>query len=178
MKRWIAVLFLLCCAGCGAASPTGEPVEPSPQVPMVFIRMSDFDAYLDRVRRAFVSVDVMVSEFTAITRDMQSGRVSEYWLRQYTLNLLKRLQLMQAQAVDIRPEHPELLRIHTGEYEPALSCFSEAFEAFLAHLTVPDAEALSRINDKIVEGNTHLVRFQIFLSRLAGREVAFLRGEI
>lgn len=178
MKRGMIVLLL--CAGCGGANPAGnsDGTTPPAQAPMVVIRMADFDAYLGRVTQAFVSVDVMINEFTAISQDLQGGMVSEYWIQQYMKNLLKRLQLMQAQAVDIRPAHPELLRLHTEEYEMALTRFQEAFEAFLGQFTFPDPNEVSGINDKIVAGNTHLIRFQIFLSQLAGRQVSFLREEI
>jgi len=178
MKRWITVLLL--CAGCGGANPAGNSDETTPpaQAPMVVIRMADFDAYMDRLAQAFVSVDVMINEFTAISQDLQSGMVSEYCIQQYMKNLLKRLQRMQAQAVDIRPAHPELLRLHTEEYEMALTRFQEAFDAFLSQFTFPDPNEVSGINDKIVEGNTHLIRFQIFLGQLAGRQVSFFRDEI
>ena len=176
--RWIAAVLM--CAGCGASNPAGGPdaTAPEEEPSLVLIRMVDFDAYVDHIREAFAEVAVMVDEFISIGDAVRGGMVSDYWTRQYTQNLLRRLALMQEQARRIRPDHPELLHLHTSEYEAALEGFREAFEAYSRQIELQDPTDLPGINDNIAKGNIHLIRFQIFLSDLAGRQISLVRQEI
>ena len=174
MKRWIVVMLI--CAGCGSSNPVDSPKTPDPgsQAPMVTIRVADFDAYVGLMRETFVSVYVMIDEFTVISQDWVGERVAVYWTYQYTLNLLKRLQLVQEKARSIRPEQPDLRRIHT-EYEQALDVYQEAYQEFLVQLEYPDADAVERVNTKLGQGNIHMIRFQLQLSDLGGRDIQFGR---
>ena len=172
MKRCIVVLLL--CAGCGSSNPADSPEAPGPQVAMESIRMADFDAYVALMQRTFASIYVMIDEFTSISQGWVNELVSEYWTRQYTLNLLTRLRLVQEQARHIRPEEPHLRQVH-AEYEQALAVYGEAYQLFLDQVSFLDMDAIDQINRKLAEGNVHLIRFQFQLSDLGGRDILFGR---
>ena len=178
MARWLTIALL--CIGCGSGNPTGEEIEtPSTSTgSLVYIEMAELDAYVDRVQEAFGSVGVMIDEFSTLSGELRGGTVSTYWIRQHTQNLLTRVDLMIEHAGAIRPENPELLRLHKEEYESALNSFREAFGAFLYNIELLSPTVVDQMNDRIVEGNTHLIRLQIFLSDLTGRYISFLEQEV
>ena len=173
MKLLIALLLLFAFLGCGSASPT-DPGAPGPVVPLVTVPVTELNAYVSDVAKSFVSVGVMIDEYTAISLDWVAGATPRYWTQQYTLNLIKRLQLVRENARSIRPEQPDLRRIHT-EYEQALDVYQEAYQEFLVQLEYPDADAVERVNTKLGQGNIHMIRFQLQLSDLGGRDIQFGR---
>ncbi len=176
MRRWIAIVLV--CAGCGSSNPAGSPDVDIPQTPpqtsqapMVFVRVADYEAYLEQVRSSFVPILVMTSEFESITSGWFSGFVPAYWTQQYLTTLLSRLDAIEEGVRKIRPEHPELLQLHIDEYEAALKDFREGFGFLVQHVAFSDADLVNQMNDKIVEGNVHLIRFQILLGDLGGRRI-------
>jgi len=178
MTRWLTVALL--CIGCGTGSPTGDggASPPTDAGSFVHIRMAELDAYVYRVQGAFGSVGVMIDEFSTLSGEVRGGSVSTYWIQQHTRNLIRRVDLMIAHSRAIRPQHPELLRLHREEYEAALTSFREAFASFLYNTEFMTPSVVDEMNDRIVEGNTHLIRLQIFLSDLTGRHIAFLEEPI
>ncbi len=174
MKRWMVVLLV--CAGCGASSPTDSPdvSEPGSQGTMVVVRVADVEAYVERVQKTFGTVAVMIDEYTAISQQWLGGVTTRYWTQQYTQNLLTRVKLLQEQVVEIRPEDAEILSVHI-EYEEALKDYQEAFEMFLADTNFPFPVITQEVNNKLAEGNVHMIRFQVILSNMSGRSIAFLR---
>ncbi len=167
------VLFLFALLGCGAASPT-DPGPSGPIVPMVTIPVSELNVYVSDVTKTFVSVEVMITEYTAISSDWARGATPQYWTQQYTLNLLRRVDLLQEVVRGVRPGNGELLRIHT-EYEDALKDYREAFQMFLDQTGWALPVLTDELAYKIADGNVHLIRYQFLLSQLVGRDISFLR---
>ena len=178
MRGWIAIVLV--CAGCGSSNPASSPDADTPQTPaqtsqapMVFIRMADYEAYLAQVQSSFAPILVMINEFESITGGWVSGTVPAYWTQQYLGTLLSRLDAIEEGVRKIRPEHPELLQLHMVEYEEALKDFREGFEILVQNVAFSDVDLINRMNDKIVEGNVHLIRFRILLGDLGGRRINF-----
>ena len=174
MKLLIALLLLFAFLGCGSASPT-DPGAPGPVVPLVTVPVTELNAYVSDVAKSFVSVGVMIDEYTAISLDWVAGATPRYWTQQYTLNLIRRVDLLQETVRGIRPGNAELLRIHT-EYEEALKDYNGAFKMFLDQTQLPEPVLTEELAYKIADGNVHLIRYQVLLSQLAGRDINFLRG--
>ena len=172
MKQLIALL-LLSLHGCGSSSPTDPGTTPS-VVPLVTIPVSELDAYVAEVAKTFVTVGVMIDEYTAISQDWANGATPQYWTQQYTLNLLKRVDILQETVRGVRPGHAELLHIHT-EYEEALVDYKTAFQMFLDQTRMAVPVLTDELAYKLADGNVHLIRYQVLLSQLAGREIGFLR---
>lgn len=169
-------LFLSALLGCGSASPT-DPGPPGPVVPLATIPVSELNAYVSDVTKTFVSVGVMIDEYTVISQDWVSGVTPRYWTQQYTLNLLLRIDLLQEAVRNVRPGNAELLRIHT-EYEEALVDYKGGFQMFLDQTQLPVPMLTEELAYKIADGNVHLIRYQVLLSRLVGRDINFLRESI
>lgn len=139
---------------------------------MVSVAATDFSAYLVNVSRTYETVNVMNAEFGSITQGWSGGVVSRYWTRQFTSNLIARLETLQIQVRDIRPDDHELRRIH-GSYEQGLATFHEAFLAFLDQIDFPTTEGIEGVNLLIFRGNRRMDEFQLMLSNLAGRQIQF-----
>ena len=175
MKHWMVVLLV--CVGCGSSSPTSSPEPGAPEGQMVFILSAEVEAYIGRVQRSFESVAVMISEYTVISQNWTRGQTSRYWTQQYTVNLINRVELLREQVRGVRPENAELRLIHT-EYEEALKAYQEAFELFLRETAFEIPIVSQEVNNKIAEGNVHLIRFQVVLSNWTGRSLDFLRQAV
>ncbi|MDE3001239.1 MAG: hypothetical protein OXU79_19350 [Gemmatimonadota bacterium] len=172
MKRRLGMLLILC-MGCGSSDPVGV-VEPAPDATgkMLSVAASDFNAYLVDVSRTYQTVHLMNAEFGSITQGWSGGVVSRYWIRQFTSNLIARLETLQVQVRNIRPDDGELRRIHDS-YEHGLATFHEAFVAFLGQIDFPTTEGIEGVNLLIFRGNQRMDEFQLLLSNLAGRQIQF-----
>lgn len=172
MKRHLGMLLILC-MGCGSSDPVGV-VEPAPDSTgkMLSVAATDFNAYLADAFRTYRTVNVMNAEFGSITQGWSGGVVSRYWTRQFMSNLIARLETLQVQVRDIRPDDSELRRIH-DRYEQGLTTFHEAFIAFLDQIDFPTTEGIEGVNLLIFRGNQRMDEFQLMLSNLAGRQIQF-----
>lgn len=139
---------------------------------MISVQITEFNAYLNDVRRTYASVNLMSDEFGSISFGWTQQVVSNYWTRQFTLNMVNRLTRLQAEVRGIRPENPELRRIHT-EYEAGLETFQEAFGLFLTQIDFSTADAIDQVNLLLFQGNRRLDQFRLMLSNLIGSTVVF-----
>lgn len=174
--RNLTVLALPLLVACGDDSPTGQELEPTLRN-VNFITLNEYEGYLTDVQSTIPGVTVMMAEFSAIGKDYYAGFVPVYWIGEYTKNLLRRVEGIQAQAQSIRPQHPELLKLHTEEYEAALEDFHVAFTLFVQGIERPGSVSTDDVNDWIVGGNTHLIRLQILLGDLGGRRIDFFASQ-
>ncbi len=170
MKKLAFLFVCLMSVGCGGetemiddSSPTGSSFN--------FLTLNEFNDYLTTMEAASVDVLLLVAEFSSITRDLNSGVVSTYWITEFTRNLMRRLDEMQTKAMGLRPDHPTLLQAHVDEYEGALADYETAFTVFLSAVNNPGVVPTNALNDPIIQGNQHLIRFEEFLSSLRGRSV-------
>ena len=172
MKRCLGILLIIC-LGCGSSDPVGvvEP-PPGPTEEMLSVAASDFNAYLVNVFRTYQTVNLMNAEFGSITQGWSGGLVSRYWTRQFMSNLISRLETLQLQVRDIRPDDHELRRIH-DRYEQGLTTFHEAFLAFVNQIDFPTTDGIEGVNLLIFRGNKRMDEFQLMLSNLAGRQIQF-----
>lgn len=172
MKRCLGILLIIC-LGCGSSDPVGvvEP-PPGPSEKMLSVAASDFNAYLANVFRTYRTVNLMNAEFGSIAQGWSGGVVSRYWTRQFMSNLISRLETLQSQVRDIRPDDHELRRIH-DRYEQGLTTFQEAFLAFVNQIDFPTTEGIEGVNLLIFRGNKRMDEFQLMLSNLAGRQIQF-----
>ncbi len=169
-------LVALLSAGCGERSPVG--IDEVPTLTNVnFIVLTEFDGYIADVRLTIPGVTVMIAEFASIAGDFNAGYVPAYWIGAYTKNLLKRVEGIQVQVQGIRPTHPELLKLHLEEFEASLEDFNIGFGLFVQGIEQPGTVTLDDVNDHIVDGNIHLIRLQILLGDLAGRNVDFFAAD-
>ena len=164
----LMVLFLM--TGCGSSTP--EDVQAPGPSPMVSISVPDINFYLADVRRTYVTVNLMTTEFGTITNGWTLGFFSDYWTHQFLNNLRQRLEILEVQVEGIRPVDSELGKIHI-EYENALVNFEQAFVAFESQIDFPTDAGLEQVNLLLLAGNQDLVRFQQRLSNLTGRQVQF-----
>lgn len=168
------VVFVLLCVGCESSNPSNSLSSETPmdsQTSLVYVRLKDYEAYLEKVRSSFIPVLVMIKEFETITSGWVSGFIPAYWTEQYLSTLLGRLDSIEEGIRKIRPAHPELLHLHVNEYEPAFEDFRRGFNFFLQHLEFLDVGIWNQMNEKISEGNVHLIRFQILLGDLGNRKI-------
>ena len=172
MKKWVIFLASICAAGCGDSAPLAPVDGASPSVAN-FILLTEYDGYLADVQATIPNVNIMIGEFSAIAADFNAGFVPLYWVGEYTKNLIKRVDEMQARGQQIRPQHPELLKLHPEEYEAAFVDFRTGFSLFVQAIEQPGSVVTEEINDSIVAGNVHLIRLQILLGDLGGRHVDF-----
>ncbi len=172
MKRWLGILLIIC-LGCGSSDPVGV-VEPTPDTTavMLSVAVSDLNAYLVNVSRTYETVNLMNAEFASISQGWSGGVVSRYWTRQFMSNLIARLETLQVQVRDIRPNDSELSRIH-DRYEQGLATFHEAFAGFVDQIDFPTPEGIEGVNLLIYRGNLRIDEFQLMLSNLAGRQILF-----
>ena len=172
MRRWLPFMAAVA-LGCGSDSTTGNVDSPAPSEIPVVITVAEYEAYIASVQIAMADVNLMITEFTSIGRDLQAGFASHYWIGEFTKNMLRRLEGIRAHAKSIRPDHPELLKLHIAEYEGALEDYDAAFSLFLDALRPGSRVTTDEINDKIGAGNTHLIRLQILLGDLGGTFIDF-----
>lgn len=169
MTRWI--LLVLLCAGCGASNPVTPEPEPPGEATFAYVPVSDLEAYIRNVNQKFASVEVFFQEYGWITREAIAEVVPVYWSRQYTLNMIARIHGILASLHDMRPSNPHLRQLHIEELEAAFRKYLEGAMLFERNLDFISPEMLDALNDHMGAGNVHLIRLQIFLSQLAGREV-------
>jgi hypothetical protein len=156
--------------GCGDSGPTAP--DPRPMLTNVrFLSLAEFDGYIADVRTTIPEFTTMIAEFASIASSFNAGFVPEYWIGEFTKNLLLRVEAVRARAEQIRPQNPELLKLHLEEYEASLSQFHTAFSLFTQGLEQPGSVAIDDVNDAIVAGNTHLIRLQILLGDLGGTRI-------
>ena len=175
-KRWRGfwAIPLALCLGCGSSDPAGSPQGPTPgsRFQVAYITQDAFDSYLAQVLEAAKPMPVMVREFDAITQDWFSQRTTDYWTLQFTLNLIARVEMIEKAVKKIRPQDPRLGELHT-EFEAALATYVEAFTDFANQITFRSRDLLDAVNEKVRQGNVHLIRFQVLMGNLAGREISF-----
>ncbi|MBS14371.1 MAG: hypothetical protein CME19_22615 [Gemmatimonadetes bacterium] len=167
--------MLLCCLAvqaCGEGSPTGVD-EPPTLVVTEYVTLQEFDGYIADVQGTIPNVNLMIGEFGSIAGEFAAGFIPVYWIGEYTKNLLRRVDDIQGRAREIRPAHPELLKLHLEEYEASLEDFHAGFTLFVQGIEQPGSVTTEQVNDKIVEGNVHLIRLQILLGDLGGRPIDF-----
>ena len=169
-----AIPLLALCLGCGSSDPVGSPQGPASgaRFEVVYVTQDAFDSYLAQVLEAARPMPVMVREFEAITQDWFSQRTTDYWTLQFTLNLVARVETIEEGVKRIRPEDPQLGELHT-EFEAALAMYVEAFTDFANQITFRSQDLLAAVNEKVRQGNVHLIRFQVLMGYLAGREITF-----
>ena len=170
----LSVLPVALCLSCGSSDPIGSSEGPAAgsQAQVVFITLNDYDSYLARVFEVARPMPVMVQEFAAITEDWLSQRTSDYWTFQFTLNLVERVGKIEKAVKGIRPQDPQLAELHTG-FEAALETYGDAFKHFGNQIEFRSRDLLDEVNEKVRQGNVHLIRFQVLLGNLAGREITF-----
>lgn len=171
---WVAsVMFLMACGD--EQEPMGDS---GPTVPTFdFLTLDAFNAYLSTMEIASEDLGLMVNEFSSIVNDLELGVASDYWISEFTRNLIRRLEQAKARATTLRPDHPTLLDAHITDYEGALEDFEMAFGTFLTAINSPGTVPASAVNDPIAAGNVHLAQFDGFLSSLRGGRVSlFGRG--
>ncbi len=162
--------------GCGDSAPTS----PDPGLMLTnvrFLSLAEFDGYIADVRTTISDFNIMISEFASIASSFNAGFVPVYWVGEYTKNLLLRVDTLRARAEQIRPQNPELLKLHLEEYEASLFQFYTAFTLFMQGLEQPGSVAIDDVNDAIVAGNTHLIRLQILLGDLGGTRIDLFEGQ-
>ena len=169
-KRFFLLTLAGLAIGCGE-STTVAPVDEVPADNVRLVLLSDFNGYIADVRLTIPNVNLMIAEFASIGKDFNAGFVPLYWIAEYTKNLLKRVESIQAEGQKIRPSDPELLKLHVEEYEAALEDFRVAFSLFIQGIEHPGSVTTEQVNDRIVSGNTHLIRLQILLGNLGGSRV-------
>ena len=171
-KRFFLVIAAGLAIGCGESTPVAT-VDEVPAGNVRLVLLSDFNGYIADVQLTIPNVNLMIAEFTSIGKDFNAGFVPLYWIAEYTKNLLKRVEGVQAEGQKIRPSDPELLKLHLEEYEAALEDFRLAFSLFVQSIEQPGFVTTEQVNDHIVSGNTHLIRLQILLGNLGGTRVDF-----
>jgi hypothetical protein len=168
MKRYFFV-FLLVMVGCGSSNPI-TPIEPI-EITFENVPVIALETYIGAVNQEFSSVNVFYTEYGGVTGEAVSGLVSPYWTRQYALNMIRRIHAIKATLHDLRPENPYLRRLHIEELEGAFDDYLDGITYFENNIDVLSADVLNGLNRRMGAGNVHLIRLQIFLSDLAGREV-------
>jgi len=173
MKKLVALILVSAYAsGCGGNSPMA-PEENVTLTNVNFITLVEFDGYVADVQSTIPDLNLMIGEFANIAGQFNAGFVPVYWIAEYTKNLLRRVDIIQARARGIRPAHPDLLKLHIEEYEAAYEDFKIGFELFVQGIEQPGTVAIDDVNDSIVAGNVHLIRLQILLGDLGGTFVDF-----
>lgn len=91
------------------------PVE-SPNPGFNFIVLEEFDQYVATMQGTGANVQVVAQEFGAIVFDFANGFTTTYWTAEFMRLLSTRVASMKTEAVDLRPMHPDLNRIHREQY--------------------------------------------------------------
>lgn len=164
------LIFLLAVVGCGSSNPV-TPVPESTEITFENVPVVELETYIAVLRDAFSSVNVFYTEYGGVTGEAASGLVAPYWTRQYALNMIRRIHAIKATLYDLRPENPYLRRLHIEELEAAFDDYLEGITYFENNIDVLSTDVLNGLNTRMGAGNVHLIRLQIFLSDLAGRDV-------
>ena len=177
MKKLIILTLLVTHTfGCGEGSPT--TIDETPLLTNVeYVTLAEFDNYIATIRATIPTYNIMIAEFSSIAAEFNAGFVPDRWIAAYTRNLLRRVEGVQDHARRIRPTQPELLKLHLEEYEASIENFRLAFSLFVQAIERPGSVNVVEINDRIVDGNTHMIRLQILLGDLAGRNVDFFSNQ-
>ena len=169
MRRW--VLLVLLCVGCGTANPVTPEPEPPQELTFSHVPVSDLEIYIRDVNLKYGSIEIFFQEYGWVTREAVAEIVPVYWSRQYSLNMIARIHGILASLHGMRPNNPYLRQLHIEEFEAAFRKYLEGVTLFERNLDFITPELLDALNDHMGAGNVHLIRLQIFLSQLAGREV-------
>ena len=169
MKRW--VLFFLLCTGCGSSNPITPEPEPPTEITFEHVPVADMESYILQVNQKFVSINVLFTEYGGITATATNELAPLYWSRQYTLLMIARIHAIKASLHNMRPQNPYLRRLHINEFEAAFDDYLDGVTFFEQNLDFLSADVYNGLNQRMGAGNVHLIRLQIFLSALAGREV-------
>lgn len=163
-----SIALMTACGGDGAVDP---PVElPNPG--FNFIVLEEFDQYVATMQGTGANVQAVAQEFGAIVRDFANGFTTTYWTAEFTRLLSTRVVSMKAEAVDLRPTHPDLNRIHREQYETGLDAYEDAFTLFLRRVETPGSISTAQLNEALAEGDGHLSPMEVRLSSLAGRTIS------
>ena len=173
MKKLVILLLVSAYAvGCGEGTPLSS--EDSGLLTNVnYITLAEFDGYIADVKSTIPSFNLMIGEFSSIVADFNAGYIPTYWIGEYTKNLLLRVGEVQSRVRQIRPTHPDLLKLHIEEYEAAFEDFRIGFGLFVQGIEQPGSVSIDEVNDRIVGGNVHIIRLQILLGDLGGTFVDF-----
>jgi hypothetical protein len=178
MKRLLVVVVLGALLGCGSSNPAGDPGEPppAPGVEMTSVRVAELEAYINAANVAYGSIEVMTLEYGGVINEALLGLVPIYWSKKYTENLILRVKALQVMLANMRPENPELRRLHIEEFEAAFEDYLDGITYFESQLDFLTSGTIDELNNKMGAGNVHLIRLGIFLSDLAGRQVILGSG--
>lgn len=165
-------IIVVIAAGCGDSAPTA--MEETPLLQGVdYITRAEFDGYIASVQSTIPHYNVMITEFTQISATYNAGFIPVYWTGAHARNLVIRVQSFLDHARRIRPQHPELLKLHVEEYEATFEDFLTGFTLFVQAVEQPGSVSINEVNDRIVDGNTHMIRLQILLSDLGNTPIDF-----
>lgn len=177
MTRWLFVAFFAV-IGCGSSNPTAPDIEEPVDITFDNVSINALETYIGVVNtQAYPSIEVFYTEYGGVTGEAVSGLVTTYWTRQYTLNMIKRLHAIKATLAGLRPANPYLRRLHIEELEAAFDDYLDGITYFESNIDFLSADVLIGLNQRMGAGNVHLIRLQIFLSDLAGREVFLGSGQ-
>ena len=168
----LAWIVLLASTGCGGSDPLSSPETQGPVRSFRYLPAADVEAYIAVTRSTISALNRVRDEFGAITTGWTSDKVTAYWTRQFTANLMKRAEDLQSRVKSIRPEAPELLDIHMA-YEEAVAAYLEAFQQFLDQMDIATPQSVEDVNAMLYRGNYLMDRYQLRLSNLLGQQVTF-----
>lgn len=180
VKRWMVLWSLFVLVGCGSSNPVnnttppGETDTPSAPTTLMVLPVVDLLAYLreiDPMFRGGGPIQVMNQEYAGVTVDVTLDLVPRYWARQFTRNLLARIESMQVTLQNMRPENPVIRQIHIEELEGAFVDYLDGVSFFEQSIDNLGVDAVEELNRRMGSGNVHLIRLEIFLSDLAGAPV-------
>ena len=180
VKRWMVLCSLFVLVGCGSSNPVnnttppGETDTPSAPTTLMVLPVVDLLAYLreiDPMFRGGGPIQVMNQEYAGVTVDVILDLVPRYWARQFTRNLLARIESMQVTLQNMRPENPVIRQIHIEELEGAFVDYLDGVSFFEQSIDNLGVDAVEELNRRMGSGNVHLIRLEIFLSDLAGAPV-------
>ena len=169
MSRWLLILLL--CVGCGSSNLVAPEPDSPAEVTFDHVSPEELETYISQVNTAFRSIDVLFAEYGGVTGEATSGLVSTYWSRQFASTMIERIHAITATLHGIRPPNPYLHRLHVEELEGAFEDYLNGVTFFEQNLHFLTPEILDGLNDHMGQGNVHIIRLQIFLSDLAGRNV-------
>jgi len=180
IKRWMVLWSLFVLVGCGSSNPVNNTTSPgetdTPLAPttLMVLPVVDLLAYLRQIDPMFRDggpIQVMNQEYAGVTIDVILDLVPRYWARQFTRNLLARIESLQATLQSIRPENPTIRQIHIEELEGAFVDYLDGVNYFEQNIENLTANIVDELNRRMGSGNVHLIRLEIFLSDLAGGPV-------
>jgi hypothetical protein len=180
IKRWMVLCSLFVLVGCGSSNPVnnttspGETDTPSAPTTLMVLPVADLLVYLREIDPMFQGggpIQVMNQEYAGVTSDVTLDLVPRYWARQFTRNLLARIENLQATLQSMRPENPVIRQIHIEELEGAFVDYHDGVSFFDQNIDNLSADDVDELNLRMGSGNVHLIRLEILLSDLAGGSV-------